>query len=680
MERLHALNRILRWVVVLLLIGLIQPDAPATAQTDNPPRPGITADNAANLTQVGQLGYGTITSSAWSDDGSLYAIGMAYEIRIYRAGQDDPLIIPDQEFVREMAFSHDNRLLAVISGGMYNLIVKIWNADTGAYVAGFYPRVPVEVISNLYFYSDAPILAFYAYFHPDFNETSGIRLWAYTTDENARIIESSSNLLQHNMTFNANLSLIVTSESFTTMGTVRRIEHITVHDVSSGDTLSTTSRMDTTYAEFFFSPTNPHLLVSIDYFGTIRLWNVGTEVDSASTELFALTIPRDLVTTAAFMPDGTMLVTGGVDGKVRVWDVTNGALLEVFDNQPLPVEYLRITDDGQILAFSDDANEARMWDARTLETIVSHTLVNNTPSLVDMQFDANGEHIIAVGRDATVRTWDVASGQEAVLLRGTPNTWDWNAISISNDGRYVLWVDEETHGVWRYDVRENSARRVVELEPLFAVDGVNFSSFTNRLFIYGSSTTVPYEDSGGLMGDRIPDLRMWTLDADSTAVDEISLFDDYVYSLVTSPVEDLIVYSYSEHIVLRDLTDGTETILLEHDRLYAGNMTFSPDGRLIGFILGNVYVWDVDIRSSILAADLPYYGSTHRTLAFHPNNTLIAIGDGDTLILCDVTNGNAVTIVEDTYVDDITQVAFSPDGTLIATASRDGTIRLWGVE
>jgi WD40 repeat protein len=67
------------------------------------------------------------------------------------------------------------------------------------------------------------------------------------------------------------------------------------------------------------------------------------------------------------------------------------------------------------------------------------------------------------------------------------------------------------------------------------------------------------------------------------------------------------------------------------------------------------------------------------SVAFSPDGRLLASGSYDkTIKLWDVATGSLVRTLSG-HTDDVYSVAFSPDGRLLASGSGDETIRLWDI-
>ena len=190
---------------------------------------------------------------------------------------------------------------------------------------------------------------------------------------------------------------------------------------------------------------------------------------------------RDEVLNASFSPDGSLLATTGVSGRLVVWDVVTGgvlwsdqedeeqkprvgfeanvsfspdgrylatslyrfiAILEVgaFDSiaefqtdrgGPSEMEW---TPDGSRLVLNDQNLNVFVIDTTTWERV--HTLVGQRGDwFPDIAVDPTGRFVATAGVDSESRIWDIETGTE-VLRFSVPRT----PFGLRN----VVWVDEGT--------------------------------------------------------------------------------------------------------------------------------------------------------------------------------------------------------------------------------------------
>jgi len=72
-----------------------------------------------------------------------------------------------------------------------------------------------------------------------------------------------------------------------------------------------------------------------------------------------------------FSPDGTLLVTAGVDKKVRVWDAATGKELATLTGHTGGVHCITISPDGKYLATGGDDKVVIVWNLTNNERVYS---------------------------------------------------------------------------------------------------------------------------------------------------------------------------------------------------------------------------------------------------------------------------------------------------------------------
>jgi RNA polymerase sigma factor (sigma-70 family) len=133
---------------------------------------------------------------------------------------------------------------------------------------------------------------------------------------------------------------------------------------------------------------------------------------------------------------------------------------------------------------------------------------------------------------------------------------------------------------------------------------------------------------------------------------------------------------------LWDLATGKELRRFTNpDQLQVESMALSPDGRLAALgSQGHVRVWDV--ATGVQRLDLEAGGAgVVYSVAFSPDDKTLAAGTGTSgaagrVRLWEVATGRLLQTLPEPHTHDV-RLAFSPDGSLLATSGDDGTIRLW---
>ena len=148
---------------------------------------------------------------------------------------------------------------------------------------------------------------------------------------------------------------------------------------------------------------------------------------------------------------------------------------------------------------------------------------------------------------------------------------------------------------------------------------------------------------------------------------------DGVESIAFSPNgATLASGSFDGTVKLWDVATRTTITTLEG----GSSIAFSPDGKILATSGWDIPLWDVATRTSIATLE---HGELVMSVSFSPDGTTLASGSRDgTVKLWDIATKTNIATLEG-HGEPVRSVSFSPDGTTLASESLDATIRLWDV-
>ena len=121
------------------------------------------------------------------------------------------------------------------------------------------------------------------------------------------------------------------------------------------------------------------------------------------------------VSSMAFSPDGSRLVSVDGDGKILVWDASTFALLETLTGSTDYVYAIAFSPDGRYLAIGYYNGTVTLWDFSTFTLL--YTLAGHTKYIEAIVFTPDGKIMITSSGDRTIKFWDTATGEEIAWLK-----------------------------------------------------------------------------------------------------------------------------------------------------------------------------------------------------------------------------------------------------------------------
>lgn len=145
-----------------------------------------------------------------------------------------------------------------------------------------------------------------------------------------------------------------------------------------------------------FSPDGRLLVCVTSPSHIVSLWD--TDTWQVLDRVQDSTMSMDCV---SFSPDGKRLVTGDVDGTVRLWNTSPLEEVALLGRHSSRVKSVAFSPDGSEVASSGDDKAIRLWDVtqrRLLRTIGTHTA-----PVLSVAFSPDGKRLVSGEHDKSVR-------------------------------------------------------------------------------------------------------------------------------------------------------------------------------------------------------------------------------------------------------------------------------------
>lgn len=311
--------------------------------------------------------------------------------------------------------------------------------------------------------------------------------------------------------------------------------------------------------------------------------------------------------------------------------------------------------------------------APKLQQSFSHYLPPVGNEVNSLAYSPDG-HMLAVGAHHDIRVWDLKTGKENFRYKYSTGE---AKVAFSPDGKSIV--------VSRYSVVEildPTTGKIQSKHGLEGVDGHVAFSPDGKTLARGESSRVTLYDFPTMT-------KRQTLDCKSKT-------SNGTYAVAFSPHGKLVAVGLYEKVArVFDVDSGKQLFNLEGHKGAVWSVAFSPDGKTLATGAGDltktfsprsgeIKLWDLSSGKEIVHKKAhPWYVTS---LAFSPDGTTIASGSwavGDYrkggILLSDAKTLKEVVRFEGHAGGQTMSVAFGPDGKILASGGTDSKVRFWEI-
>ncbi len=388
----------------------------------------------------------------------------------------------------------------------------------------------------------------------------------------------------------------------------------------------------------------------LEFFNRLPYASIRRLTDNA---VVSLAMESNQPVMAAFSPDGKIVATGGV--PIQFWSTETGERLSVATTNNSPAFWMCFSRDGKTLLTVHEGDRAYAW------SVATGALVKQEESpvfpWVPPKLDQEGERLLCYSTNRIkVLRWRTGETMASV-----PSPENWQVIEMKPDGRqFATGGFQEPARIWDTSTSEPHGQTVIHEggvnKIVFSPDGAWLATagFDYQLRLVHTDSQKP----------AMPTVHRTTL------IQEIAFSDDSRFLAAGDAAGCVQVW---------DLSFGAQPLLVNGEAMT--RMANTPDGRwmILADRHGTCHIFNLE-TGELQGQPVTVPGGVQQiSLDAGPGHIALALGKRG-LQINDFSTGKMLLKLQagdNPALEDISRVAFRPDGSEFATATSRGLLQLW---
>lgn len=379
-----------------------------------------------------------------------------------------------------------------------------------------------------------------------------------------------------------------------------------------------------------------------------------------------------------FSPDGNLLAVGG--SSVYLLKVSDGTLIDTFDRDPIfyPGVHTDISwslDGNKIITATNfepqqNHNSVLVWSVSRGELEQHIEGFSGSKGNLAWMPDGNMLAVSTLGYNTLVQVLNGADGTpEYSFYESLSAVYTFN-LSFSHNSSTLDWKNNRDYVFFR-DVVDTSSGE--ESTLVYSPFSITFSTDGQYFAIadYYYSGDNPIDRISILDTDNGEVIQSWDFDNDGNDPYDLEFgsSSNNLYALLINYDE------YTGDVLRLDVDTGSLETLDINTSKHVQNLSISPDEKNMALVSlrGGIDIIH-EMEATAVLSDL-----RANTVEWSPNGNLMVVPSRNGIIyILDSKDGSVISSLYG-HTESVNDLKFSPDGSLFASTSSDGTIRLWGI-
>ena len=352
------------------------------------------------------------------------------------------------------------------------------------------------------------------------------------------------------------------------------------------------------------------------------------------------------VNSVTFSPDGKLIATVSEDKTVKIWDIS-GKELQTLSGHEASVSKASFSHDTKkIITFSKEDKTIRLWNIDDGKEIAK--LENYENTVKSFIFSQNIQKVIIENKNNTLKAWDHKNKEIKTLINTEENI---TSFAISPNGQKIA-IAREDQTIKVLDLEGKELKTLIGhqaeiISIVFSPDGKNIISADSK---YQTILWRNYRKFSQFENHHTDSL-------------ELSLDGEKI--LASNKYNQYKVYD-TQGNVLSYISNNEIAFSVESQR----KLFFNSKNQLKIFTFRKKSNYPNIIAISEEKLDLTRKFGVFDTFNIPSNSNSV------TTTLSNINRNNTKILI---HKEPITNIDFSPDSTIVASASKDNAVKLWNI-